>query len=67
MADNILRRPRVTDKTGLSRSTLYEAIKRGEFPAQVKLGARSVGWLESDIEAWIAARSKPMVSKGVQP
>ncbi|EEF26746.1 conserved hypothetical protein [Ricinus communis] len=42
--------------TGLPRSTLYHYIKRGEFPAQVKLGARIVGWLESEVNEWLDSR-----------
>lgn len=49
----ILRINRVKARTGLARSTIYERIKEGDFPAQVSLGPRAVGWLESDIEAWI--------------
>jgi prophage regulatory protein len=30
-------------------------MKEGTFPQQLKLGTRSVGWLESEIESWIAA------------
>ena len=52
----ILRLKHVKDRTGLARSTIYDRIKAGDFPAQVSLGARAVGWLESDIEAWIARR-----------
>ena len=52
----IRRLRQVTARTGLARSTLYEAIKAGQFPSPVALGPRAVGWLESDIEAWIAAR-----------
>ena len=52
----ILRLKQVKARTGLARSTLYERIKAGDFPRQVSLGARAVGWLESDIEAWIAAQ-----------
>ena len=55
-ASIILRLGHVKLRTGLSRSTIYERIKAGEFPAQVSLGPRAVGWLESDIEAWIASR-----------
>jgi len=55
-ASTILRLKQVKARTGLARSTLYERIKAGEFPAQVSLGARAVGWLESDIEAWIGAQ-----------
>jgi prophage regulatory protein len=52
----ILRINRVKARTGLARSTIYERIKEGDFPAQVSLGPRAVGWLESDIEAWIARK-----------
>lgn len=43
--------------TGLSKSTLYKMIKAGTFPAPKQLGARSVGWLESDVQAWIDSRA----------
>lgn len=52
----ILRRPQVQQRTSLSRSTLYQYIKDGEFPKSMALGPRSVGWLESDISDWIAER-----------
>jgi prophage regulatory protein len=54
----ILRRPQVEQRTGLSRSTLYQYSKDGDFPKPVRLGLRAVGWLESDISDWIAARVK---------
>lgn len=50
-----LRRPEVEARTGLSRSTIYQYIKEGTFPAPVPLGAKAVGWLESDIESWARA------------
>ena len=53
---SILRRKQVEARTGLSRSTIYERIKAGTFPGQVALGPRAVGWLESDINAWIGAQ-----------
>lgn len=56
MAERILRRPEVEQRTGLARSTIYDWMKRREFPQPVALGARLVGWRESDIEAWMAAR-----------
>jgi prophage regulatory protein len=52
----ILRKAQVLELTGLARSTLYLYIKRGEFPAQVKLGEKIVGWLESEVQEWISAR-----------
>jgi prophage regulatory protein len=56
MNDRILRRPEVERLTGLSRTTLYEWMKRGVFPRPVALGARLVGWRASDIAEWLAER-----------
>ena len=52
----LLRMTQVKARTGLSRSTIYLRIKAGDFPAQVSLGLRAVGWLEIDIERWIATQ-----------
>jgi prophage regulatory protein len=52
----ILRLPQVEAMTGLKRSSLYAAIAEGRFPRQIQLGPRAVGWLASEIDAWIAAR-----------
>ena len=56
MAEKLLRRPEVESVTGLSRSTLYDWMKRGEFPQPVKLGTRLVAWRESDVNSWLEAR-----------
>lgn len=58
MPDVLLRLPAVKARTGLSRSSIYLRIKRGNFPAPFALGARSVGWLESEVVAWIADRPR---------
>ena len=52
----IIRLPDVLSRTGLSRSSIYAAIGRREFPASIPLGARAVGWLESDIDCWLESR-----------
>lgn len=53
---SILRRKQVEKRTGLSRSTIYLRIQEGSFPRPISLGVRAVGWLENEIEAWLAAR-----------
>ena len=53
MTSKILRLPSVTCRTGLSRSTIYLKISQGLFPKPLSLGARAVGWLESDIDTWM--------------
>ena len=52
----ILRLPHVLELTGLSRSTLYLYMQKQEFPPQVKLGARAIGWVEDEVIAWIGKR-----------
>jgi prophage regulatory protein len=54
----ILRLKDVIDQTGLARSTIYKYIEANSFPKPVSLGGRSVGWVESEIEEWIANKIK---------
>lgn len=54
MAKVILRLPAVKSRTGLSRSAIYSLIAQGNFPKQIFLGERTVGWLEEEIEAWLS-------------
>ena len=56
MTHTILRLPTVLSRTGLSRSSIYLRISNGEFPKPISLGGRAVGWLESDINQWLADR-----------
>ena len=51
-----LRRMDVQIRTGLARSTIYLYIQQGAFPTPVTLGRRAVGWLESEVSAWITER-----------
>lgn len=55
---SILRRKQVQARTGLSRSTIYLYMKAGLFPKPVALGPRAVGWIEAEVNEWIAARVK---------
>jgi prophage regulatory protein len=56
MPRRILRLPNVLDRTGLSRSTVYQRVTEGRFPRPVSLGARAVGWIEAEVEEWIACQ-----------
>ncbi len=56
MAEHHLRRPAVEAATGLSRSSLYAMMDRGEFPRPIRIGKRAVAWPQSAIEAWLANR-----------
>ena len=55
--EDMLRLPSVLQRTGLSRSTLYDQIKKGQFPAPLRISERSSGWRASEVEQWIASRT----------
>lgn len=49
----LLRTPTVEQITGLKRAEIYSRVKKGTFPTPVKLGRRSLAWVEADIQNWI--------------
>lgn len=56
MAQPIYRRPAVQAVTGLSRSTIYDLISKGQFPRPVKLTGKAVGWTEKSLTEWLESR-----------
>jgi predicted DNA-binding transcriptional regulator AlpA len=58
-AEDIVRLPTVLQRTGLSRSTLYELIKKGRFPKPFKISERSSGWRTADIQEWLIGAGRP--------
>jgi len=56
MPSMILRLPAVKARTGLSRSTIYLRVAAGTFPPPISLGARAVGWVESEVEQWLLSQ-----------
>jgi len=61
MVATILRLPRVMQRTGLPRSSIYSRMAEGTFPKSISLSGRrengrkgrAVGWVESEINRWI--------------
>ena len=51
-----IRLPEVINRTGYRRTSIYQKVAEGTFPAPVKLGPRAVGWLSTEIDAWIDER-----------
>lgn len=53
----ILRRKQLEARLGLSRSTIYAKVAAGEMPPPIQLGTgRAVGWIEGEIDQWLAAQ-----------
>lgn len=59
-----LRIAEVVGRTGVSRSTIYEMISKGEFPMARRLTSRTVGWNEADIDEWMQSRETAPVKFG---
>ena len=61
--DRILRTRDVVQAVGLSRMTLHTYEAAGKFPKRLVLATKAdgtpqrVGWLESEVQAWIKARA----------
>ncbi|CEZ19035.1 Phage transcriptional regulator, AlpA [Candidatus Methylopumilus planktonicus] len=52
----ILKLKEVCSIVGLKPSTIYKLMSSGDFPKQVKLTAKSVGWANNEINHWISLK-----------
>jgi prophage regulatory protein len=52
----LLRRRQVEIRVGAKRSTLYDWMRKGDFPKPIKVGERTVAWIEQEVDAWINQR-----------
>lgn len=60
----IVRHANVCKKLNVSSAKLFDMIAKGQFPRPFTIipGGRAVGWLESDVDNWIIARSAEVAS-----
>ncbi len=54
--ESLIRLSEVQRRTGYSKAWIYRLIADDKFPKQVKIGSRSVAFLESEIDGWIDQR-----------
>lgn len=50
---NLIRLPEVIEKIRLKKSSIYHLISLNQFPRPIKLGPRSVAWVESEVDEWV--------------
>jgi prophage regulatory protein len=51
----LLRFPSVCKRVGLARTTIYDCIKKGLFPALIKFRPRASAWPEFEVDAVLDA------------
>ena len=66
MSKTISRLPEVVQNTGLSRSTIYLRMSKGDFPQSISLGGRAIGWIQEVVNQWIEERISASRSTGGQ-
>jgi prophage regulatory protein len=52
----VLRAAEMCARLGISRVTLWRWERAGLIPRKRKLGPNTIGWLEPEVEAWLASR-----------
>ncbi|MEZ9871807.1 AlpA family phage regulatory protein [Vibrio toranzoniae] len=65
-SSRLLRLKEVIQVTGISRSSLYKYLNEGQFPHPISLGARSVAWIDHEIQAWITTKMEQRNNKATQ-
>ena len=51
-SDRFIRFRELRRLTGLSRTTIWRLVRRGEFPSARRISAGAVGWLLSEVAGW---------------
>lgn len=62
----IMRRRDVCKATGLAYTTIWRLERAHKFPARVRLTASCVGWIASEVNAWIGDRVRVRPSNEVR-
>ncbi len=62
-----LRRPELTNKIGLSASSIFALERAGNFPKHILLTPRCAVWDEAQVEAWMAERQAASVAPAFVP
>ena len=52
---------------GCSRMTVWRMEREGTFPKRIQINSGSVGWLEHEVEAWLADRMANRVEDSSAP
>ena len=52
----LLRLAQVINLTGLGKTKIYELQSEGAFPMRVRITEHTVGWVEDEVQAWLASR-----------
>ena len=66
-ADRFLSQRETAHVTGLSRITMWRERRRRAFPEARRISPGRIGYLESEIQAWIQSRTRCSEPDGAKP
>ncbi|WP_316378477.1 AlpA family transcriptional regulator [Enterobacter hormaechei] len=56
MSQSLIRLSEVQKRIGYSKAWIYRLLKEKRFPQSVKIGSRSIAFVESEVDEWINQR-----------
>jgi prophage regulatory protein len=56
--DTLIRPQDLANRLGIGLSTLYDRMKKPDFPRKVQIGPQAVGFRESEIIEWMDANTE---------
>lgn len=56
--ERLLRLNAVIERVGVSDTTIWRLVKKGEFPRPIKITKYAACWVESEVAAYIAQKIK---------
>ncbi|MFL4422747.1 AlpA family transcriptional regulator [Serratia marcescens] len=56
VTQSLIRLPEVQRRVGYGKAWVYKLIAQNRFPKPVKIGARSIAFIESEVDEWINQR-----------
>lgn len=57
MSDRFVREPECYERTQLSRTTRWRLERQGKFPKRRRISENAIGWLDSELTAWMEERA----------
>lgn len=56
--EKLIRPQTLAEKLGIGLSTLYDRMKKPDFPRKVQISNNAVGFRESEVMEWIEANTE---------
>jgi prophage regulatory protein len=56
LEDPVMPLKAVAATAGVSKGTIYNLLRAGDFPKPIQISPARLGWRKSTVDAWLASR-----------